>query len=136
MLRNGALPKAVTPVDDDRVAIGYSNGSIAVVETYDVRVVPGGPAFGTTVFELKEEHLMKKLWSGLMPTLGTKYARTRQPINSPSLARLRARCSLSSSIYHCQTCARRNREPGNPLRNAHATLHIRSLRGQQDPRYH
>jgi hypothetical protein len=88
VLRNGALPKAVTPVDDDRVAIGYSNGSIAVVETYDVRVVPGGPAFGTTVFELKEEHLMKKLWSGLMPTLGTKYARTHTP--SPSLARLRA----------------------------------------------
>jgi hypothetical protein len=76
VLRNGALPKAVAPVDEDRVAIGYSNGSIAVVETYDVRVVPGGPAFGTTVFELKEEHLMKKLWSGLMPTLGTKYART------------------------------------------------------------
>jgi hypothetical protein len=86
VLRNGALPKAVAPVDEDRVAIGYSNGSIAVVETYDVRVVPGGPAFGTTVFELKEEHLMKKLWSGLMPTLGTKYARTP----SPSLARLRA----------------------------------------------
>lgn len=74
VLRNGALPKAVAPVDEDRVAIGYSNGSIAVVETYDVRVVPGGPAFGTTAFELKEEHLMKKLWSGLMPTLGTKPA--------------------------------------------------------------
>jgi hypothetical protein len=77
VLRNGAVPRAVTPVDEDRVAIGYSNGSIAVVETYSIRVVPGGLAFGTTVFELKEEHLMKKLWSGLMPTLGAKYVPLR-----------------------------------------------------------